>query len=124
MFHSSHGQAARTFAVSGTASAYADEVLYLGTAPAGALPKGRGELDVVSELQVYVESLPAAAEIEVDLLQADGDPNVAADWINGISVYNATGLQTILALAAWHGVRIRAQSGGTSGSAVVHVSWW
>jgi hypothetical protein len=72
-----------------------------------------GTLDHVSELQVCVHVLEAGSQVEVDILKAGGEPSNANDWELAVATYAATGLQTILPLSHWFGVRIRCLSDGT-----------
>jgi hypothetical protein len=108
----------KTFAVPGGAGVYAPEILYL------AQDENHPQSDDVSEVTLFIESLPATAVVEVDLLQPGGVETVAVDWIVAAQSHNAIGLKAVLQLANWRGVRVRAKSGGTAGSAVVHASWW
>jgi hypothetical protein len=77
----------------------------------------------VEELVVHVESLPAGARVEVDVLKANGNPSVEADWVKNIDAAVAVGTHAPLELASWNGVRIRGKSGGAAGSAKAHVAW-
>jgi hypothetical protein len=77
----------------------------------------------VVEAQVFVESLPAAATIEVDLLKPGSDPTQAASWNLAVDSINSTGLKTAQAFTGWPGVRYRLKSGGTAGDAIVSVSY-
>lgn len=109
----------KTLAVTATPSEYSSTVLYLrGHDATGAA------FDTIHELSVYVEQLPASAEVEVDLLRAGGNPQEATHWLLDVASYTGTGLQTLLELAAWYGVRIRAKSGGTAGNVILSASWW
>jgi hypothetical protein len=118
------GYARVTFVVPATGGNYAPETIITRQGDSGVLDK-------VSMLAVYVESLPAAAEIEVDLLKPGEDPALAASWLLDIRTITAVGLvfwgasleHSWLNLAGWPGVRIRAKSGGTSGNSIVSVSW-
>lgn len=107
------------FAVPAGAGAYAPEVLYL--------KNERGEktglYHQVEALVVNVESLPAGAQVEVDVLKANGNPSAEADWVKNVDRAAAIGLYAPVELAGWNGVRIRAKSGGAAGSAKTHVSW-
>ncbi len=107
-----------TFAIPLTGGQYAPEVLYCSEKnekPDRAMN--------VSDLSLLIESLPAAGIIAVDLLKADGNAKVETDWVLDVFTYTSAG-HTLEALAKWKGVRIRAQSGGTAGDAIVSASWW
>ncbi len=110
--------AKQAFTVPGTATNYAVEELYLGAPdPSSSAEAYRGN---IKKLIVLVEDLPTAADIEVDVLKAKADPGVGASWVT-VATYSATGLQTILDLLRWPGVRLRAVSGGNSGTANITV---
>ena len=115
---SSSGQQTRTFTIPGGAGSYAPTVIFTRQ------DQARGQPDDVSELTLMIESLPATAAIEVDLLKPGGDADVAADWLLAVQSHNTIGLKPVLQLASWRGARIRGKSGGTAGPAVVHCSWW
>ena len=118
------GYARETFVVPAGAGSYAPEEII--TRQGDSLV-----LDKISKLAVYVESLPASAEIEVDLLKPGTDPRLAASWILdsqslvavGLVYWGASAEHSWLYLAGWPGVRIRAKSGGTAGDSIVSVSW-
>jgi hypothetical protein len=113
----SRGAYRAAFAVPAGAGAYAPEVIY--TRP----EQARGAFDDVSELSVLVEgTFPAGATVEVDLLRNGGDPETSADWINGAS-YTTGKLQTMIEIAGWEGIRIRAKSAGTAGSLPISARW-
>lgn len=107
-----------TFAVPVTGGQYAPEILYCSERN-----DKPGRAMNVSDLSTLVEQLPASAIIVVDLLKADGKADVEVDWVLDVFTYAATGYN-LEALAKWKGVRIRAQSGGTAGDAIVSASWW
>lgn len=110
-----------TFTVPAGSGEYAPEVLYL--APTNDPKSG---LDCVERLRALVRSLPASAEIEIDLRKpGGGDPTLDASWNLDVGVASiaAIGLTALLEYAGWPGVRVRARSGGTGGTAVVDVSW-
>ena len=118
------GYARVTFDVPATGGNYAPEVLIT----------RQGEslvLDKISKLAVYVESLPASCEIEVDLLKPGSDPRLAASWIldsqslvaTGLVFWGASAEHSWLYLAGWPGIRLRAKSGGTAGDSIVSASW-
>lgn len=104
-----------TMAIPGTAGQYAPEVLYCRMSDS--------RLDLVSLLTVMIESLPTSAQIEVEVLKANGDPDTAGDWLAPSVVATATGLYNDLTFAQWRGVRLRGKSGGASGNAVIDASW-
>jgi hypothetical protein len=106
------------------AASYAPEVIYLNRdwLNAGALVPS--DMAVVSELQLVGTALPATAELVVDLLKPGGDPTAGGDWILDAFSYDAIGANTPIALSRWYGVRVRAKSGGTGGTATVAVRWW
>lgn len=113
------GEQRVTFAVPATSGNYAPEVLYCnGGSEAKALQ------DFIIQLSVLVESLPAGAAIEVDILKAGLESGISTNWQSAIKSFTAAGLQDLVQLAQWRGVRIRAKSGGTAGNAIVSASWW
>ena len=57
-------------------------------------------------------------------MKPGGDATAASDWLVAVQSHNTVGLKSVLQLANWRGIRLRAKSGGTGGNAVVHVSWW
>lgn len=96
----------QTYTVTGTGGAYATEIMYLsrdGTVPTV------GDLgpDAVT---IVIGTVVADVDVELDVLDADGN------WVN-MAVIEAVGVNRYVldGLPA----RIRAQSGGTSGSQVV-----
>lgn len=109
--------AKQSFAVPSGAGSYAPEVLYLGAPTNDVAQAFRGN---VKNFKMMIDALPATADIEVDILRIKGNPATAGDWVN-ISITSAVGIQAIVALLRWPGVRIRAVSGGTSGTATVGV---
>ncbi|MFL5912765.1 MAG: hypothetical protein ACJ768_19640 [Gaiellaceae bacterium] len=111
--------ASKSFAVPAAAGTYAPEVLYLNVdGDARSLP------DQVAELTLAIESLPAGAQLEIDVLKPGLQSNLDASYVLAAKVYAIVGLQTPLALSEWKGVRIRAKSGGAAGAAAAHVSWF
>ena len=78
----------------------------------------------VTELSTLLEALPATAQIEVWVLKAGGVPETAGDWVYSGTAYTTLVLQTPLAMAPWVGVKLRAKSGGTGGTATVSAAWW
>jgi len=110
-----------TFTVPAGAGSYAPEVCYLNRQNMAATGVA---FDEVVEVQNVIAALPASAAIEIDLLKPNGDPTQSGDWLTALVVQSSTGLQSILALARWIGVRIRAKSGGTGGTATLHTEWW
>jgi hypothetical protein len=108
-----------TFAIPAGAGAFAPEILYLAYEnSAKAAP------DLVSEMSAVLETLPAGASLEVDILKVGGDPAVDADYNIAVRVWNALGLQTLFQLAKWRGVRVRGKSDGTAGNLTLDLSWW
>ena|SRR3990167_5470656 len=124
MFHSSHGQHSIQFTVPAGSGSYAAEIMYLTSGDPETLPTGVGQFDVVSELTGVVSDLETASTLEVDILKPGGDPATAADWILAVAEWTAAGLQTLVALSGWPGVRIRCKSGGTLGTTDLSVCWW
>lgn len=104
-----------TMAIPGTAGQYAPEVLYCRMSDS--------RLDLVSLLTVLIESLPTSAQIEVELLKVNGDPDVSGDWLAPLVVADAVGLYNDLTFAEWKGVRLRGKSGGSAGNAIVDATW-
>jgi hypothetical protein len=107
-------------AIPAGAGSFAPEILYL-----NAESDVKQILDIVQELTVAIESLPAAATLEIDLLKADGTvlPSTSTSWLTAMKSIAAIGLTQAIALSGWCGVRIRGKSGGTAGSLKLHVSW-
>jgi hypothetical protein len=112
------GDYRKVFAVTAVAGAYAPGKILTRQ------DQTRGSADEVSELSVLIESLPAGAEVEVDLVKPGGDPDVDADYVTAVQTFNTTGLKSIIQVALWKGARVRVKSGGTAGSAAVSISWW
>lgn len=113
-----------SFTIPATSTNYAPEVLVCGFGYGGLL-------DAIDALRVLVEgALPAGATIRIELLGAGLDPAVAGNWFDsgltataqGVFPNGTNGSQPFW-LAGWRGVRLRAQSGGTAGSANVSASW-
>lgn len=109
----------QTFTVPAGNGQYAPEILYLSPDDTP-----NTNLDLVAELSVLVESLPATAVVEVDLCKAGRSGQSAGDWNIAVNSYNATGLQALIALAAWRGIRVRCKSGGAAGTGQISASWW
>ncbi len=109
-----------TFVVPAGAGSYAPEVLFLRVtgSQVGSM------FDPVSEATVAVESLPAGAQIEVDILKPGGAEADAPGWLTNQQTHTTIGLKQLLQLARIHGVRLRAKSGGTGGNSIVHCWWW
>ena len=109
-----------SFTVPAGSGTYATEELYLtssGLATDIAIEHG------VCQVSVVVGTIVTAAAIEVDLLKPAGDPEVAGDWLLAVKSLTPAGLQAVIELANWRGVRIRAKSGGTAGTQVVSACW-
>ncbi|MGE0347324.1 MAG: hypothetical protein AB7N73_14500 [Gemmatimonadales bacterium] len=109
-----------SFTVPAGAGSYATEVLYLRQ------QNDEGAFDFLQRVAVYVAQLPASCAIEVDLLKADSanaKTPASTDWLGPALNLTAVGLNTTLTPAGWYGARIRAKSGGTAGTALVHTSW-
>lgn len=70
-------------------------------------------------ISVMVEALPASATIELWLLKAGLPPSSSvADYVYSGKNFTATG-HTMVELASWSGLMLRAKSGGTAGTATV-----
>jgi hypothetical protein len=111
----------KTFVVPGGAGEYAPETLLLNIDN-----DVKSGLDCVDKLRVLVRTLPATAEVEIDLKKpGGGDPTLDSSWNLdiGIASITALGLSALLEYAGWPGIRIRVKSGGTGGNAVVDASW-
>lgn len=106
------------FTLDAVAGDYAPEVYYLNVDS-----NVRTGMDLVRTLTQHVEQLPAGAVIEVDILKAGGNAGTTADWLTAVVSINAVGFQAPRDLGAWRGVRVRAKSGGTAGTAKVHTVW-
>lgn len=107
-----------TAAVPAGAGTYAPEVLYCNSDnDKRTLP------DRVGTLAINVASLPAGATLEVDLLKPGADPAIAASWRTAVATIAAAGLAALLQLGNWHGVRVRAKSGGTAGALEFDATW-
>lgn len=119
----SFGCHSRSLTIPGTGGQYSSEEIHTVADNPSEAGKGRGEYDTVNELTLYVGTLPSSAEIVVDLLAPDGDPQVAADWREDVITISAAGLATFREFAAVKGIRVRGLSGGTGGSVDVDV-WW
>lgn len=105
-----------TFVIPAGAGSYAPEVIHLRRT----IVSSEWQFSQVLEVVVFISSLPATADIEIDILKPGGDPTNSSDWFAPVVVYSATGLQTALPVYA-RGVRIRGISGGTAGDAEVGV---
>jgi hypothetical protein len=111
-------QANQAFTVPAGAGAYAPEVLYLNPDnQPGTMP------DIIGRLSVNVISLPAGAQLELDLLKPGGNPKNAGDWRIAAKAFAAAGLAALVEIANIMGGRIRAKSGGTAGAAEADVAW-
>lgn len=113
------GEKRISFTVPAANGDYAPEVLYC-----NGDNEPKALMDLVVQLSLLVESLPADAVIEVDLLKAGLAGSIETNWQTAVKSFDSTGLQDFLQLAMWRGVRVRAKSGGTAGTAVVSASWW
>lgn len=106
-----------SFTVPAGAGAYAPEVIYLNADnQPGSIP------DTVAEFTLDIESLPAGAQIEVDVLRASGGQTTVADWQLARKVFAAAGLQAPVGVSGAK-LRVRAKSGGNAGAAPVS-AWW
>lgn len=106
-----------TFTLVATPDAYATESYVLGDS--------FGPVHSVMELSIHIIAITATAQIEVDLLKPGGDPDTAGDWnLAAGGAFTAAGLQDLVELANWPGVRIRCKSGGTAGTTTANESHW
>lgn len=114
------GYQAITAAVPATISTYAPEIGYVMQHPD---PKGR--YDEFDELEVYIDSLPASAELEIDLCRPGvaGPHEADADFLLDVQSITALGFATLMVRKGWPGARIRAVSGGTAGDLVYYFTW-
>ena len=117
------GQKTQAFTVPVGAGDYAPEILYLTPRDQTVTPTTFGEAfrGGVSEYQAVIEAMVADAQLEVDLLNAESDPATPANW-NNDKVYTAAGPHPIELLTR-QAVRVRAKSGGTSGTLTASVAW-
>jgi hypothetical protein len=99
-----------SFAIPAGAGDYAPEVFYFGL---GAQPS---QLDAVDEARINVAALPAGAQLEIDLLKADGT------WSTNVDTCTTTGLQGLMAFGGLK-ARMRGKSGGAAGTSSGTVSW-
>lgn len=106
------------FNVPAGAGAYAPEVLYLNVDN-----DKRSIMDLVGRLSVLLVNLIATVAVEVDLLKPGADPSLPGSWRLAMKSYNTLGIQALLELANWQGVRIRAKSGGTAGAQEIDAEW-
>ena len=106
-----------TFAVPAGAGAFAPEVLDLTRGP------DHGEPGGLSELTVYLESLPAGASLELDLLKPGGSPLTPGDWIIAVKTFTVVGLAALVEITHWYGARLRAKSNGVAGNLIASVGW-
>jgi hypothetical protein len=116
-------QAHVSFTVPAGSGSYAAEVLYLTSDANTTRPKTQGGFDPVRWLRGAVLTLVTAAEVEVDVLRAGGDPATSGDWILDVQSLTAAGLGALLELPSIQGVRVRCKSGGNAGSMPVSI-WW
>lgn len=112
------------FVVPGGSGNYAPEVIYLNRDHRTAGVAAPSDMAYVSEVQIVVEAIPATASFVVDLLKPGGDPTAAGDWLLDQYTYTSTGANAPIPFSRWHGVRVRAKSGGTGGTATASVRWW
>lgn len=108
--------ARKSFTVPSTSGQYAPEEIVF--APSTAAVPSPGLLGV----SAVVESLPASSALELWLLQIEADPTNAGNWFySGNNITAANALVT-WPLASYPGAKLRAKSGGTSGSLVADAS--
>lgn len=112
------GEKRVVFAVPAGAGDYAPETLECRQAPDTIF-------DFVAVLTLAIESLPAGAQAEIDVLKAGVNKSkpAAADWITNVAQATSTGLYNPLLTAGWRGVRIRVRSDGAAGDAPVNATW-
>lgn len=92
----------------------ADDVVYL--------RRVNDNIGAVLEIVLYIQSLPTSGEIHVDILRegapaAGRDIDLDSNWLLSVATYNTTGLKDPVVLYS-PGVRVRAVSQGSSGTAV------
>lgn len=108
----------RAFVIPVTNGNYAPEVHYIGAPDETVAAEAyRGN---IKKLRCLLDNLPASGQIEVEVLMVKSNPATAANWIN-VATYTADGLSAELDVLRWPGVRLRAKSGGTSGTVTVGV---
>ncbi len=110
------------FTVPATAGQYAPEVMYLRRSDQATQPEKADLLDLVEEVQALVVLLPTGASFELELLKPASAPS--GTWRATGRSYSTTGLKTPEAISRWLGVRFRAKSGGTAGTATLDAHWW
>lgn len=108
--------ALETFVIPVTSGNFAPEIIHLRRT----IVSGEWQFSPVVDIVVFINSLPTAAEIDVDILKPGGDPTNASDWFTPAFSYTTTGQQASQPLFA-AGVRVRGRSGGTAGNAEVAV---
>ena len=113
------GSMYQEFTVPAGSGSYATEVVYIRQSRTSVQPKSFSQ---VLELVLLIEALPATCTIEVDVLKPGGDPDTAADWIIGVGSETTSGLKAPLVFYQ-AGLRVRAKSGGTAGTAKVITSF-
>jgi len=108
--------ARQSFTVPATNGQYASEEIVFAPSTVAVVPSG------LLGGSAVIEKKPASASLELWLLQVEGDPTNAADWFySGNNVTAANALVT-WPLASYPGAKLRAKSGGTSGSLVADAS--
>jgi hypothetical protein len=112
------GYRAVTAKVPATVSTYAPEIGYTMQHQD---PKGR--FDEFDSLEIYISSLPASAELEIDLIRPGAQGRADADYLLDVQSITATGFATIMTRVGWPGARIRAVSGATLGDLVYYFTW-
>ena len=115
------GHAQATFVVPAGSPDPAPEVLYLKSGDPTEVPKTEGELDVVDDYQVTVETLVATALTKVEALRSGGNPVTAADW-NELDSETTAGVKAKKSVVGQR-LRVRVLSGGTAGNHVASIHW-
>jgi len=113
------GSMYQEFTIPAGAGTYATEIVYVRQSRTAVQPKSFSQ---VLELVLLIEALPTSCAIEVDVLKPGGDPDTAADWVIAVGSETTTGLKSPLVFYQ-AGLRVRAKSGGTAGTAKVITSF-
>ena len=116
------GEATESFALAADTNP-APEILYLRSGDVTEVPASAGELDLVDQYQVSLETLGTAtgATVEVEALREGGDPATAADW-NLLEQETTVGIKAKKEVVGKR-MRIRMIAASNAGTAVCGVSW-
>lgn len=108
------GKARKSFTIPAGSGQYAPEILYLNSKK-----DAREALDVIDSLTAVIESLPATASFELDLLSVDGDPTPDGPWASVAAARGSNDRQVATgAFDYWIGNSQYAKAAVTAGTAL------